>query len=122
MFRPSLPPRPARRGAILLVVLALLALFAVIGISFVFYADGEATLARIHREGQARPDPAPPEATVVANTFLGTLVFDVGDTGTDLHNALRGHSLLRAMYGWSGAGSAQPHTLPFNGLGTFHEP
>src|SRR5437868_11102020 len=96
-------PPPRRRGAILIVVLALLALFAVIGISFVFYADNEATLARIHREGAGKPDPAPPDATVVVNKFLGTLVFDAGDTGTDLNNALRGHSLLRAMYGWTGA-------------------
>src|SRR5437899_3008854 len=118
MFRPSPPPRPTRRGAILIVVLALLALFAVIGISFVFYADSEANAARIHREAQARPDPAPPDATLAANKFLGTLVFDTGDTGADLHNALRGHSLLRAMYGWTGSAtdsSGQPlHAVPFN--------
>src|SRR5207249_2685512 len=59
MFRPS-SPRPDRRGAILIVVLALLALFAVVGVSFVFYADSEANAARIHREGQARPAPARP--------------------------------------------------------------
>jgi hypothetical protein len=121
MFRPPSPPRPTRRGAILIVVLALLALFAVVGLSLVFYADSEANAARIHREGAARPDPAPPDANLVANKFLGTLVFDTGDTGADLNNALRGHGLLRAMYGWTDSAGAG-HTIPFNGLGTFHEP
>src|SRR3954462_9553932 len=102
------PRPPQRRGAILVVVLALLALFAVIGISFVFYADSEANAARIHREGQARGENAPPDATVVINKALSSVLFDADDT--DLNNPVRGHSLLRSMYGW-GIGN---HTVPFN--------
>ena len=99
----------ARRGAILIVVLALLALFAVIGISFVFYADSEATSARIHREGAARNDPAPPDATKIINTALRELIFDTDETTNPDYakSPVRGHSLFRAMYGW-GAGNPHP--------------
>ena len=117
MFRPSNPPRRPRprRGAILIVVLALLALFAVIGISFVFYADSEANAARIHREGQGRSEPIPPDVTQALNEYvLGPIIFDTND----LTNPLRGHSLMRSMYGW-GVGAGQ-HTVPFNGAGLFH--
>ena len=42
----TLRRRPARRGAILIVVLAMLALFAVVGLSFVLYADSQANAAK----------------------------------------------------------------------------
>ena len=121
MFRPqtSTLGSPRRRGAILIVVLALLTLFAVIGLSFVFYADSEATSSRLNREAQAVPTAIPPDATLAVNTALSAIIFDTQDTGTDLWNNLRGHSLLRAMFGWTG--TAGQNNVPYDGIGTFHE-
>src|SRR3954451_18281789 len=93
------PPATSRRGAILVVVLGLLALFAVVGISFVFYASSEADSARIHREGQSRADAGPPDGNEAVNAFVGSFIYDTGDTGTYLLNAMRGHSLAATMYG-----------------------
>lgn len=115
---------PPRRGAILIVVLAMLALFAVIAISFVFYADSEATAARIYKDAQNQNDPGQPDPTAAVNHFLASLIFDAYDTNTntnapDLLNALRGHSLMATMYG-----RLQPQAgswVPFNGVGTFQD-
>lgn len=129
-----LPPtrRPHRRGAprrgtILIVVLALLGLFAVVGLGFVLYASNEADISRAHREKEARGGgeiPSPDPSTAV-NQFLSALVYDAGDSGDALYNTVRGHGLLRAMYGWSGTASVQSgvasHTTAYNGVGTFHE-
>ena len=123
MFRPltsrSARPRP-RRGVILIVVLSLLALFAVVGLSFVFFADSEANASRIHRESISRTESGQPDPTEVVNRFLGSFLFDTFDNQTganDLQNALRGHSLMATMYGRQ-TGEA----VPFRGVGTFHEP
>src|SRR5262245_24137452 len=121
MIRSTTHREARRRGAILIVVLALLALFAVIGLGFIYYADSEANAARAYRDAQSRSgnSDAPPDASVALRNFLCALVYDVGDTGTDLLNALRGHSLARSMYGWSG--SAGGHVIPFNGIGAFDD-
>jgi hypothetical protein len=88
-----------RRGVILLVVLALLTLFAIVGISFVLYADSEATSARVYREAQSltRPDMDPQLALALV---LGQIIYDVPDDETGVYSALRGHSLARLMYGY----------------------
>ena len=53
MYRPRHIPAPNdRRGVILLVVITLLTLFAAVGLTFVLYADAEATSSRIYRERQ----------------------------------------------------------------------
>ena len=45
-----------RKGVILLVVITLLTLFAVVGLTFVLYAESEATSARTFREAQNLED------------------------------------------------------------------
>src|SRR4051812_38583391 len=43
--------RAVRSGVVLLIVMAMLALFAVVGLSFVFYAESEREGARFNRQG-----------------------------------------------------------------------
>ncbi len=110
---------PNRSGAILLVVLVLLALFAVVGLTFVYVSGDAATSARIYREGQSDLGDLRPDPTVAATGFLGQLVYPVGDTGRDTTTALRGHDLARLIYGANPGGN---NTTPYNGVGLFHEP
>ena len=114
----------SRRGAILIVVLALLALFAVIGISFVYYAGAEADTARIHREGASQADPDSVIAgigTDTANAAIGELIFGTAN----VQSGLRGHDLMSNMYGGqvpiASGPLLPPPWVPFNGIGTFHE-
>src|SRR5262249_2235615 len=102
-----------RRGIILLVVLAFLTLFAVVGLTFVFYADSQATSARAYREAQSltRPDLDP---ELLLAYFLGQLIYDCPDDAGGVYSALRGHSLARLMYGFDDGGR---NAVPFNGAG-----
>jgi hypothetical protein len=117
-----------RRGIILLVVLALLTLFAIVGISFVLYANSQATGSRYFREAEnpATPDMDP---ELLLSYFLGQLVYDVDDVN-GVYSAMRGHSVGRNAYGLNGV-ITQPgtpgatftpadNTLPFSGVGRFH--
>jgi hypothetical protein len=85
---------------ILLVVVLMLALFLVVGLSFVYYAESASTGARIYREAQA-PDVAdvPPE-TLLAFA-LGQVTYDNSDDINGALSAMRGHSLARTMWGWN---------------------
>ncbi|MFO0809185.1 MAG: hypothetical protein U0746_11210 [Gemmataceae bacterium] len=128
-FRGTAPPR---QGVILLIVVILLTLFLVVGLSFVLYAESEATASRIYRESQTViDDKADEDATVLMNYALNQLVYDVRDDGEDLYSALRGHSLARLTYGWNyqyssgttfnpasyAAPNATLNQIPFNGIG-----
>ncbi|QVL30770.1 hypothetical protein KIH39_18190 [Telmatocola sphagniphila] len=118
-----------RRGIILLVVVTMLALFAVVGITFVLYAESAANSARQARETQfgghtgvapglnitnrGSSDDAPPIPNEIFNKTLGDLIYDVEDD-VGRYNALRGWSLARDMYGYNyNAINGQP----FAGLG-----
>ncbi len=115
-----------RRGGILLVVLVLLALFAAVGVSFVFYASSHQTAARyaVEAQNQSRPDVDP---ELLLAYFLGQLIYDVPDDGSGVYSALRGHSLARNMYG-SRTGPTPPgsapnaNLVPFNGVGRLRSP
>ncbi len=104
-----------RRGAILLIVLTLLALFAVVALSFALYAESEALAARIRREAMSvasNPDPLP-----AANGFLQQMLYTPAtDINNDTLSALRGHEMARLVYG-----GASGNNVPYNGIGTFAE-
>ena len=111
----------ARRAVILMVVLSLLTLFALVGITFVLYADAQATTARVSREAETaqRADVEPEQALAF---FLNQFIYDVPDTVSGVGSGLRGHSLARTMYGSSYPTMGGPGTnvVAFNGVGRLH--
>lgn len=131
MFRPLLRShrRPPRRGtAVLITCFFLITIMMVMGLALIMYAARERAVALAYMDassaGSTTLQPPAPENTV--NHFFSTLIYDVPDDGDQLFNALRGHSIARAMYGsrtdfpnagtpWAGS------TVPWAGVGTFHE-
>jgi hypothetical protein len=107
-----------RRGVILLVVLALLTLFAILGVTFVLYAQAEETAARVARDAESLTVPDM-EPELLLALFLGQLLYDVGDDDVGVSSGLRGHSLARLQYGADDAGR---NDVPFNGSGRLHYP
>jgi hypothetical protein len=91
--------RPPRQGVILLIVVIMLTLFLVVGLSFVLYAESEATASRIYREVPIDKADVPPEQLLA--WALGQLIYDVPDDAGSVFSAMRGHSLARTMYGWN---------------------
>jgi len=131
MYRPQQRlTAPARTGVILLVVVVLLAVFALVGIAFVFYTSSESTSSRIFREAQTIEDnPAGESPDALLRFFLGQYIYDQDDI-TGISSSMRGHSLARTIYGWNHDDTtpATPATmakagtniLPFNGVGRLH--
>jgi hypothetical protein len=114
--------RTEREGMILIVVLAILTLFAILGITFVLYSESAALAARYSSEGASlyTPDMDPYECF---SFFMGQFIYDVDDSDANgIQSSLRGHSLARNMYGWSNTatGSMFGSTTPFNGVGRLH--
>jgi hypothetical protein len=116
-----------RRGVILLVVLALLTLFAIVGIGFVLYASANATSARLYRDAQSQSQ-VDLDPELLLSYFLGQLIFDVPDDVRGVYSGLRGHSLARSMFGLNDAlspdGTLQMkgNDVPFNGTGRLRYP
>jgi hypothetical protein len=107
-----------RRAVILMVVLSLLTLFAIVGVTFVLYADAEAAAARVAREAETaqRADMDPQQAL---SFLLSQIIYDVPDTTSGASSGLRGHSLGRTMYGYN---SLTPglNIIPYSGIGRVH--
>lgn len=113
--------RTRREGIILVVVVSMLALFAVIGLGYVIYAESAATASRYTRESQVvRDERAVIDPEIVLNQALGALIYDRSDDQTGVYSAIRGHSLARSMYGWNDAVANAVfncNQVPFNGIG-----
>jgi hypothetical protein len=111
---------PGRRGVILMVVLAMLTLFALVGITFVLVADNAAISARLAQqsESQFRPEIDPEAALALA---LGQLLYDVNDDDAGVYSSLRGHSLARNLYGWNSTATV-PLDKAHTGVGRIHNP
>src|SRR5438105_369692 len=118
-----LRPRQAqerRRAVILLVVLALLTLFAIVGIAFVFYAQKNHSASVNFREALQRgttpgaPDIQPNQ---LFNFFGGGLIFGAGDDAGGVQSALRGHDFASNMYGYN---DQTLNIQPFSGTGRLH--
>jgi hypothetical protein len=111
----------ARRAVILIVVLALLALFAIVGLSFVLYANAAAKASQLAREGENQ-NSLDVDPQLLLSYFLGQLIYDTDDR-TGIYSALRGHSLARTMYGLNYdpvTNVLLPNNVPFNGTGRLH--
>ncbi len=96
-----------RHGVVLLVVMAMLALFASLALTFVFYADSEAVAAQAFRMAVTRDQPDV-DREVLASYFLSQLLYDT----ENVYSSMRGWSLARSLYGYN------PNALnytPFNG-------
>lgn len=114
MLRTLAARSPARRrGTVLIVVLAMLVLFSVVGLSFVLYSEAQLSAARGSKESENKEtEPNPAEAS---RFWLGGYVYGVGDTGVDLMNPIRGHSLTRSKYGYQATTGVKllPFSAPF---------
>lgn len=101
--------RSPRRGVILLVVLALITLFASIGVAFVYFAEAEATKSQDQKAGETIKLP---DADMMFNVVLRQLVFPTQNNASALYT----QSLLENMYGRTNGNSVQ-NVVPFNGTG-----
>jgi hypothetical protein len=106
----SLDARQSRRpGIVLLVVMAMLALFATVALSFVFYAEHEATSQGYYSASfnNARADVHP---ELLLSYYLSQVIYDTDNR----YSAGRGHALGTNMYGYN---PADLNLIPYSGLG-----
>jgi hypothetical protein len=101
--------RGRRKGVVLLVVIAMLALFAAVGLSFVYYAQAEANASRVTTQAQTQAL-ADVDPGFLFSYWLSQLLYDT----ENLNSAMRGHSLARLLYGSNPNGK---NHIPFNGYG-----
>src|SRR4051794_12056779 len=100
-------PSPAtRRGVVLILVLGMLGLLALIGVAFATFSGQTQYTARIYSQKLNAPD-----SDELMRFALEQLI---NDTNNPL-SAIRGHSLLRDMYGNDSATNGYLNSLPYNG-------
>ena len=105
MFAPTLAPA-RRRGIILVLVLAILALMALIGVTFATIAGQGKINARNFAQSVLAPRPGD-----LLDFALEQLIVDTGD----VRSALRGHSLAHDMYGNDAQNNGYLAALPSSG-------
>ena len=111
---------------ILLVVVAFLALFSVMGVTYIIYADSQLRQTADDVNAQdVRQNPIKMvdlDPSFILNFFLERFLYDQADisgtsaTPDSVYSALRGHSLSRNMYGWNDTANAL-NDKPFSGTG-----
>src|SRR5262249_37041805 len=111
LVRSGVARRGRRRGIVLVLVRALLAPFALVGLSFVLFANASESASNIAKQAEnlTRPDFDPEQAMFL---FLSQFIYDVPDDEAGVYSALRGHSLARTMYGWHYPSGANSSTNP----------
>ena len=111
MFASSHGSRAKRRGIVLVVVLGMLGLMALIGVTFATFAGQSLIASRNFGEGVARP-----QAEALMDFALAQLINDTNNPAS----AIRGHSLLRDMYGndsvYRGANPTANNSAEYGGL------
>jgi hypothetical protein len=100
--------RRQRSGIILLVVLALITLFASIGVAFVYFSEQEVTKAADQKAGETIKLP---DADLLFNYVMRQIIFPTNNN----NSALFTHSLLENMYGKSNPGVGNINA--YNGTG-----
>ncbi|WP_020475266.1 hypothetical protein [Zavarzinella formosa] len=103
-----------RRGTVTVIVVAFLALFAVLGLTFLIASQRFATTTRLNREAMTRERDNPPQPDVLMQRIMCDLLYDGNDDDTGVGKSTRGWGLARLMYGQH---PSLPNTLPYSGIG-----
>jgi hypothetical protein len=134
MYQRRHPNAPVnRRGLVLLVVLALLTLFMIVGLTFVYYADAELESSKNGLTAAAvyQPDLDPETAgfyalgQILYGTPSGAPATSIGlapgyaNDPDGLYSMLRGHELARSIYGFRDDPGAD-NCWAFTGTGRLH--
>src|SRR4051794_5835606 len=102
----SAQPLDRRPGVVLLVVMAMLALFASLALTFVFYADAEAIASRLSMDQMVRTS-----ADIDPEALVGSLLNQILYPTENTNSALRGWDIARGLYGYN---PVALNSTPFN--------
>lgn len=118
-MRPYSTSHRGRRGTVTVIVVAFLALFFVMALTFAFYSIAESDNAKAYRDAAAGldmtdiggPDPYP-----ILNETLSQIIYGPEDGVAGAFTGLRGHDLSRTIYGYD-KNNPTAGTQAFNGYG-----